>query len=123
MSDKQEDSFTESFDVLHKAQAKNAAYKDLVAFLEKYDKKITRQFNELSKRYKRLKDAGKRDMNYYKLFSQYTTLDYQTIEAKALRIEFLERFIEQNKQLEKAQSDFLEAYKQNHEGGADAIET
>lgn len=109
------DEFGEKLETFYKAKAKNAAYKDIVDFLEKYDKKVTRMFNEMSQKYERLKKSGKKDVTYYRHFTQKTTLNYQTIEAKALRVEFLERYIDQSKLLEKAQDELEEVFKRDRE--------
>ena len=96
---------------LQKAKAKRLACLDVAEFLEKQDKKLERQINELIRKYERMKKSGKRDDVWTQTFDQMQTLKYQMMEIIALQTEFLTRSTDAGKAWEKAEDEFEEIAK------------
>ena len=101
----------EKVDALTDARAKYQAYQDVIDLLEKYDKKVIRQINDLDRKCEKRVKASVKGKSYYNAFSQLSVLRYQILHIKDLRIEFMERLIEMGKTLKTAEQEYKEVAK------------
>ena len=105
----------EKVDALIDARAKDLAYQDVINLLEKYDKKILRQINELDRKYEKMEKSGIKNNNYYNTSYHLTILRHQILHIKDFRIEILKRSLEISKALKAAELEYKELVKQNDE--------
>ena len=96
----------EKVNSLTDARAKYQACQDVIDLLEKYDKKIIRQINDLERKCERMVKNGVEGKSYYNAFSQLSILRYQILHIKDFRIEFMERLIEIGKTLKTVEQEF-----------------
>jgi len=87
---------------LDKATALSNLYMDVCDMLEKYEAKLTRQYNDADKTYKRLKKSGASTYKVTEALKNLVVLKHQILIEKDLRIEMLQRYraaLEENKKV------------------------
>ena len=105
------DEIIEKIAVMQRAKAKLQAYRDVIAWIEKYERTLMRKHSDAAKKKDKLGKVDKKGNAYYAALNETVQLQYQIKEAKQLRLTLSEvalQIAEDSEQAEKGFTDMVD---------------
>ena len=88
--------------------AKLRAYRDVIAYIEKYEGTLQRKLSDATKKKEKLARSGKSNNGYYAALNDTVLLNYQIKEAMQLRLTLSEFALQISEESEKAGHDITD---------------
>lgn len=88
--------------------AKLRAYRDVIAYIEKYEGTLQRKLSDATKKKDKLARSGKSNNDYYAALNDTVLLNYQIKEAIQLRLTLSEFALQISEESEKAGHDITD---------------
>ena len=101
-----QDELSDSILSLYKTKGKAKAYEDIVDFLDKYYKKVSRQINELAQKVEKMEKSGRKDHAWFSALHQLQTLRQQILNIREIQLDFLQRLQDVLAEQEKCEDEF-----------------
>ena len=102
-----QDELSDSIQSLYQTKGKAKASEDIVDFLDTYDKKVSRQINELAQKVEKMEKSGRKDHAWFSALHQLQTLRQQILNIREIQLDFLQRLQDVLAEQEKCEDDFV----------------